>query len=285
MSIDFLRRCELIIGPLADWQGGSGVGDAIRIVADGTNERLRVAFSATKTLTGDPNKCEVMIYNLSTSLRQAMRGELLRVQVLAGYESSEPALVAYGALQESVSTRSGADIITKLVILDGYGGMVRGVYSRSWGGAVPVSRVVEDIAKSLPGVTVGRVSVPGSLGARGASLVGSATSQLNRLADQFGFSWSVQDGVFQAVSDSGTTGTVQVFDADVNLIGATPKLDGTSTGVEIAARFTPGVKPGDIVRVRSRVAPDLSGDYKASSVALSFDSHGAADIKIQAFKA
>lgn len=285
MSIDFLRRCELVIGPLADWQGGSGVGDAIRIVADGTNDRLRVAFSATKTLTGDPNKCEVMIYNLGPSLRQAMRGELLRVQVLAGYETGEPALVAYGALQESVSTRSGADIITKLVVLDGYGGMVRGVYSRSWAGSAPVARVVEDIAKTMPGVTVGRVTVPGQLAARGSALVGSSTAQLNRLADQFGFSWSVQDGVFQAVPDNATSGTVWPFDADVNLLSVTPKLDGTSSGVEIAARFTPGVKPGDIVRVRSRVAPDLSGDYKASSVALSFDSHGAADIKIQAFKA
>jgi hypothetical protein len=283
LSLDFLRRCEVEIGPLADWQGGGG-GDGVRIVADGTNERLRVAFNSVKTLTGDPNKCELSIYNLGVGLRQAMRGELLRVMVLAGFEGADPSLVAYGALQESVSTRMGADIVTKLVVLDGYGGMVRGVYSRSWSGGSLVSRVVEDVAKTMPGVTVGRVTLPGTLAQKGASLVGSATSQLNRLADQFGFSWSVQDGVFQAVPDSTTSGSVHVFDADVNLLGAAPKLDGTSSGVEIIGRFAPGVKPGDIVRVRSRVAPDLSGDYKASSVALDFDSHGPAGIKIQAFK-
>jgi hypothetical protein len=39
-----------------------------------------------------------------------------------------------------------------------------------------------------------------------------------------------------------------------------------------------------MVRVRSRLAPDLSGDYKATAVTLDFDSHGPAGLKVQAFK-
>lgn len=282
MSLDWLRRCEIEVGPLADWQGGTGQG--VRIVADGTNERLRVAFQATKTLTGEPNKCEVKIYNLGADLRQAMRGELLRVQVIAGYDTGAPALVAYGALQESASTRQGPDIETRLVVLDGFGGMSRGIYSRAWSGGVPVARVVEDIARSMPGVRVGRVDVPGTLASKGAAMAGPATAQLNRLADQFGFSWSVQDGVFQAVADSDTSGSLWVFDSDQSLLSVTPKLDGTASGVEVTARFAPGVKPGDLVRVRSRLAPDLNGDYKANAVTLDFDSHGPASIKVQASK-
>jgi hypothetical protein len=282
VSIDWLRRCELEIGPFADWQAGAG--DGVRIVADGTNERLRVTFQASKTLTGDPNKCEVSIYNLGPELRQVMRGPLLRVQVVAGYETGEPALVAYGALQEAATTRQGADIVTRLVVLDGYGGMTRGVYSRSWSGGVPVARVVADIARSMPGVRVARVDVPGTLSAKGAALAGPATAQLNRLADQYGFSWSVQDGVFQAVPDATTTGSVWVFDADQNLLAVTPKMDGTSTGVDISAKFAPGVKPGDLVRVRSGLSPDLNGDYKATAVQLDFDSHGPAGLRVQGFQ-
>lgn len=285
---DFLRRCEVLLGPLADWKGGGPEANALRIVADGTDNRLRVAFTSTKTLTGDPNKTDISIWNLSRDTRQAVRQSLTRVEVLAGYDTAPPELVAYGALQDAATAdRQGGDIITKLVVLDGYGGMVRGAYSRSWSGGTPLAQVVADIARSMPGVTVGAVNLSGRLSAKGAAFAGTSTAQLNRLADQFGFSWSVQDGVFQAVGDRTDSGNVHSFDSDVNLISIAPTLAGAGepmTGVELVARFDARAKPGDRCNVRSALSPNLSGSYKAQTVTLSFDSHGPATVKIQAIK-
>lgn len=288
--MDFLRFCEVIIGPLADWQGGGSSNEAIRIIADGTNNNLRIAFNAMKTLTGDPNKIDLAIWGLSRQTMLAVRGNLSRIQVSAGYESSPDSLglVASGAILSAVPERQGADMVLKITALDGYGGMVRGSYSRYFDGRTPVNQVVRDIASTMPGVTVGQIDVDGQLFAKGQQFSGGSTSQLNKLADQFGFSWSVQNGVFQAVQDSRDTGRIFTFTSDRNLISAQPLLNGPTAenvGLEITAKFDARMNPGDRMIVESAVNPLLNGTSKATEVSLAFDSHGPAYIVAKSLKA
>lgn len=282
---DFLRYCELTIGPLADWQGKGNTGDAIRIRADGTAGRLRVQFQSVKSLSGDPNHTEIIIFNLSKELRASLRSNLTRVQVVAGYEDKPEVLVAVGALTAATSTRQGPDIVTRLSVLDGFGGMVRGAIARSYSGSTALEQVVREAASTMPGVTVDKVQVVGRLPAKGVQLSGSSAAQLNKLADQFGFSWSVQNGVFQAIMDTADTGDQFNYASGANLIACGPLLAGptqTASGIEITAKFDARVKPGDRLRVESTVNPQLSGTYKANAVTLEFDSHGAATLKAQA---
>lgn len=287
--MNFLRYAELIIGPLADWQTGGSSGEAIRIIADGTNENLRVAFNATKGITGSPNKIDIGIWGLSQATRMAIRGNLTKVQVIAGYSSSGASmgLVASGAILSAIPERQGPDIVLKISALDGYGGMVRGAYSRAFGGQTPISAVVSDIAANLPGVTVGLIDVDGNLFQKGQQFSGATADQLNSLADQHGFSWSVQDGVFQAISDSRDSGRSFLFSSDTNLLSAAPLLNGPTAdnvGVEITAAFDARMKPGDKMIIQSSVNPLLDGIYKVTSVNLQFDSHGSAMLKVQSMK-
>lgn len=289
MAIDFLRYCELTIGPLAEWQGRGNSGEAVRIYADGTNKHLRVQFTAQKTVTGEPNKCEVSIYGLSADTRRSIRANLTRVQVLAGYESSasSASIVCSGALMAVMHQRQGGDIVTKLIALDGMGGMSRGAYSQAFAGGTPVASLVREVAASMPGVEIGNIKVTGNLPPKGVQLSGSSTSQLNKLADQFGFSWSVQNGTFQAIMDGTDSGEAFSFDSDTNLISCTPVLNGplqVPIGIEIVAKFEARVRPGDRCVVRSNVSPELSGSYTATAVNIAFDSHGQASTKIQSLK-
>lgn len=279
--MDFLRYCEVIIGPLADWQGGGAVSQAVRIVADGTMRNLRVAFSAQKGISGSPNTLDMEIYGLSLQTMQSVRGSLSRIQVLAGYSSSadSAAIVASGAILAAIPDKRGPDTVLTIKALDGYGGMVHGAYSRAFDGRTPISTVVADMAAALPGVTVGQIDVDGQLFQKGQQFAGPTTAQLNRMADQYGFSWSVQDGIFQAISDKRDSGRVFAFTSERNLISAVPMLNGplaANVGVEIEAKFDARMKPGDRMVIDSRVNPALNGSYKATSVGLSFDSHGPA---------
>lgn len=287
--MDFLRYAELIIGPLADWQSGGSSGEAIRIIADGTNQNLRVAFNANKGITGSPNKIDLAIWGLSQKTRMAIRGNLTKIQVIAGYSSSagSAGLVATGGILSAIPERQGPDIVLKITALDGFGGMVRGAYSRAFGGGTPISAVVSDIAGALPGVTVGLIDVDGNLFQKGQQFTGASSDQLNSLADQYGFSWSVQDGVFQAISDKRDSGRSFLFTSDRNLISAAPLLNGPmadNVGVEIMAKFDARMKPGDQMIVQSSVNPLLDGSYKSTSVNLQFDSHGPALLKAQSMK-
>ena len=287
--MDFLRYAELIIGPLADWQGGGSSGEAIRIIADGTNQNLRVAFNANKGITGSPNKIDLAIWGLSLKTRMAIRGNLTKIQVMAGYSSSpgSAGLVASGAILSAIPERQGPDIVMKITALDGYGGMVRGAYSRAFGGQTPISAIVSDIAASLPGVTVGLIDVDGNLFQKGQQFSGASADQLNSLGDQYGFSWSVQDGVFQAISDKRDSGRSFLFTSGSNLINASPLLNGPmadNVGVEIQAKFDARMKPGDKMIIQSSMNPLLDGSYKSTSVNLQFDSHGQALLKAQSMK-
>lgn len=286
---DFLRYCELIIGPLADWQGGGSSGEAIRIIADGTSRSLRVAFNSTKSIGGSPNKIDIAVWGLSQQTRMAIRGNLTKIQVIAGYETSanSAGLVASGAILSAIPERQGPDIVLKMTALDGYGGMVRGVYSRAFGGGTPISAVIQDIAGALPGVTIGQIDVDGLLFQKGQQFSGSTPDQLNRLADQHGFSWSVQDGIFQAIGDDRDSGKEFLFTSERNLINAVPLLNGPTAdnvGVEITAKFDARMKPADRMTIQSSVNPSLDGSYKSTSVNLSFDSHGAAQLRAQSLK-
>lgn len=288
--MDFLRYCELIIGPLADWQGGGSTGEAVRIIADGSSRHLRVAFNVNKSLGGSPNKIDVAIWGLSQKTIQSIRGNLSKIQIVAGYSSSgdSAGLVASGGILAAIPERQGPDIVLKLIALDGYGGMVRGVYSRAFDGRTPISVVVSDIASNLPGVTVGNIDVDGQLFQKGQQFSGSTTDQLNRLADQNGFSWSIQDGIFQALSDNRDSGREHLFSSQNNLISAVPLLNGPTAenvGVEIVAKFDARMKPGDRMTIQSSVNPALNGSYKSTSVNLQFDSHGSASVKAQSLNA
>lgn len=287
--MDFLRYCELIIGPLADWQGGGSSNEAIRIIADGSNSRLRVAFSAQKTITGSPNQIDIAVYGLSRDTQRAIRSNLTKIQLIAGYESSADSagLVAQGAIMSAIPSRQGADQVLKITAFDGYGGMVRGAFSKYFDGGTPIASVVREIAQSMPGVNVERIDIPGTLRGRGANLSGSSTQQLDKLADQHGFSWSVQDGVFQAVPDNTDTGRVFVFSSQRNLISANPVLNGplmANVGVEAEAKFDARMKPGDRMIIESDINPEINGSYKATGVNLSFDSHGPATLKAESLR-
>ncbi|MBA3596477.1 MAG: hypothetical protein H0W40_03760 [Methylibium sp.] len=279
----------MLLGPLADWQGPGNRGDAVRVIADGSNERLRVQFNAQKSLTGSPNKTDLLITGLARDTQNALRGGYTSVQVVAGYSSdpSNAQVVAAGGLLGAFTSRQGADVVTHCTVLDGGGAMARGAYSRAFSGGTPVAQIVRDLAGALPGVTVGEIDVDGRLNAKGMQFAGATAGQLNKLADHFGFSWSVQGGRFQALSDTRALRTVYSFASESNLLSLTPILAGplqAQTGVELLALFTPGVKPGDTVRVASALSPRLNGNYKATSVVQSFDSHGPATSKISCLK-
>lgn len=292
MSSGFLRRAEVIIGPLKDYEGGGNESSALRIVADGSSDGFRIQAKVRKTITGEPNELNIAIWGLSLETRQRVRAGFSRVLLRAGYENDPSqtgiAQVGSGALLAVVPRRDGPDNILSLLAFDGYGGMVRGAYTKAFGGNVPVADVIRDLAGSLLGTTVGRVDVPGVLYRKGIHLTGSSVDCLNRLADQFGFTWSVQDGVFQALrDDGGDTGSAFSFDSGSNLIAAAPILNGplqAQIGVEIESRFDARVKPGDRCNVRSVVNPSLDGSYVATTVESAFDSHGPAGTKIQSLR-
>lgn len=278
MSSPFIRVVELVVGPLKEFEAAPSGANAVKIRGDGSFAGLRIQFAVKKSLVQLPNQTQVKIYNLSKELRAAIQKSLTRVQVYVGYENTGLSLLSQGGVLSSVSERSGADIVTTVTILDGYSATSQAITNMTASGSQPVSSLISDLAKQLPGVTVGEINVQGDVGGKGRSISSPTSAALDDLSTEYGFSWSIQDGVFQAIDDSGYgSGTGVVLGSpSKNLISAAPVLSGPNqmqTGVKIKAIIDPSVKVGYPVKLNSSINPDLNGIYKAHTIAYSGDTH------------
>ena len=259
----FIRRVQL------------AVDGALSVMGDGSPDGLRITFNVTKTMLSPPNASEITVYNLTRGTRATIQRSLSRATLSVGYDNVGMSMLARGSVLNVTSQRSGADVATKIRFLDGYAGQVGGITSQTLGAGTQVKDAVGTLAKQLPGVTVGTIDVDGQLGSRGRSMSMPTKDALDSLATEYGFSWSIQDEVFQAVSDKRSLGgTFSIGDG--NLINASPLLTSPlqiTTGVEIQAILNPNVKCGSSVKLTSTLNPKLNGTYKVHSVSYNGDTH------------
>lgn len=243
---------------------------------------LRVAFKIKKTLSSDPNKAEIKIYGLSQNTRNNLRQGFNRVILSAGYADNK-AVIFDGQTTKTEVTRSGADVITKLVAGDGALGIKGGSMSLSFKPGTSIKAVLEEVTKTMPDVKVGILkgidnkTVP----AGGYSFGGSTYLFLNSLGKSFDFSWSIQDGLLETVgvdpSKPGVTvddagKNAYVFNAGSGLIGL-PQLQDNGQ-IKFKALLNPRIKPGRVVKVETQSELG-NGFYKVSEVSYSGDLRGA----------
>lgn len=268
-----IRNIEVLVGPLADFEGGGNPNDGLRIASDGSRENLRAAFSIRKTLQSVANEGAVTIYNLPRESRERMRRGLTRVRVMAGYANTGTMVVGNGGLLDAVHTNQSGTWVSELPFYDGFGGIARGVVNRTFTSGVTVANVIRTLVEqNMPGVTVGRIDVDGTIARGGYAMSDRTADVLDDLATQYGFSWSVQNGVFQALSDQRVFGRVfEISFENRNLISASPITQDAAdirfqTGVEIVAILDARVSPGDSIDLTSSSNPQVNGRYKVHAV-------------------
>ena len=273
----FGRRIILSVGPLEEWRG-TDPGKGLEIVSDGTLNGLKVTCSLHKTIMGQPGASTISIWNLARDTREAIREGLTKVTVRAGWANEQP-LIFQGSVSTVHSSRSGPDIVTRIGALPGYGALSQATCSQSFGPGMEIAEVVRNVASRLPGVNVDPAfisGVAGKLAGKGWSFAGSVRNALNQLASEFGFSWSIQDGIFQAVGDKAVLpgSMVELNGGRGGLISVSPLQGGQGekqNGVAVRAIFIPGVIPGGSVRVKSEITPRLNGEYRVAKASYSLD--------------
>lgn len=250
------RELELFIGPLEEWRGNQGTG-ALQIKCNGNNDTLRIDASISKTIVSVSNTAEISIYNLSQDTRHMLRAGL-RVRLEAGFEGEAKEMVFSGGIMAVETEKQGTDIITKVSCLSGSGPLVRSTTSKTYTHGVKVADAVREIASTIPGVVPdpANIKVPGTIGYSGWSFVGSTKEALDRLANQYGFSWSIDNEKFVAVQDGRAVGGRVLLDNSNGLRKVSPRLTGPlffQEGVDIQATYCPGVYPGTSVTVHSEL--------------------------------
>lgn len=247
------------------------------IIGTGGYDGFRISFNVQKTILGSPNMIDMVIYNLSRDSRSIIRERKLPVTVEVGYEDEDELLLLFkGTTTSAIPTQEGADTVMNVTAMDGSDGIIYATQQITYDGPIAVATAVEEIAGTL-GVGIGPILVDGEFKEKGRSFSGPTQQILDTLSNEYGFSWSVQNGVFQALSDLESLPQSFIVSPETGLQAAQPLLSGpfmVQSGVEIQALLNARLNPGQLVNLRSNLDPTLNGEYKIHNIDFTGDTHG-----------
>ncbi len=241
--------------------------------SDGTLNTLRISARIEKYVASMPAATQLMMYNMSLETRNSFTRNETKVMIEAGWENSGMSIVFRGDFLTAQTNRRGADTITTIFAASAHDALVSTLVNKTWGGGAKVEWILRDLVASLDGVTMGYIkNINATVGDRGYSMYGSAGNILNSLAREFGFSWTIDDGIFQAIGDKNAIATGPLLQAPY-LIDANPLLSGAQQwtyGIKATTTFNFSLQPGHVFSVKS-VDSLLNGTYYAAQVSHNLD--------------
>lgn len=241
---------------------------------------LACRFKASRSLMGYAGTLELEVRNLSDAHRRELLASPRRrtfVEVQAGYEGGR-ALIFRGDMRKVIPARDGTDWIVKVTAGDGEHALRNARVSQSFAAGATIEQVVRAIVDAM-GIGIGN-AVQALRGARlgaldgafpeGTVLHGPAESELTRLVDSAGLTWSIQDGCLQILPRGGALAREAILlSPSTGLVGV-PEVVNRRT-VTVKALLIPGLVPGQQVVLGSAV---VQGAWRITVAEYAGDTHG-----------
>lgn len=218
-------------------------------------EGLRTTFRIAKDLRPQPDKCEVVLYNLAENTRGQLNQRWLRVQVEAGYTDTFSRIFS-GDARYVDHSHMGADWVTKLQLGDGERAFRHSLVAESFRPGTPVATVFRRVAQATGlDVTDACALVQSTVTdqfTQGYVAYGSAIAELERLLVGRLMTWTVEDGRLVLTSTGQPRALpVVVLSADTGLVGSVEH--GTSASATPTAPAE--APPPPVLKARSLLQP------------------------------
>lgn len=258
------RELLVEIGPFKETQnipGVEGHGNGIRLISNGDIDTFKIQAHIEKTIAGAGNTAQVYIWNLSKETREALTTPGLSFNIYTREGEGDYTLAFFGGLTGVYTERMGADLRTRLIGFSAMSNLYILPANGSYAKGIEIKQVVKELAQKIPGITIDdtKIKVDGVVGEKGIATSGSIPEALTNLGKQFGFSWSIQDGIFIARKDGTGEKTAILLNSESGLIKVSPRFSGITqvqVGVDISSKYVEGIQPGQIVRVESKVVSE-----------------------------
>ena len=223
------RTCTLLVSNKA--------GQALDLSA------LRIKFNIKKSGVMTPNTGQFYVYNMDRTTTTLIKKEFTKVTFQAGYVGNY-GVVFKGNIKWATDGRENAtDTFLNILAGDGDGAYNYAVVKHPIAaGARPNDILNAALAPMISqGITVSYVGVlPQTQLTRGKVLYGNSKDIIKKLADTYGFTWSIQDGGVVFISQKTyLPGTAVVLTSKTGMIG-TPEQ--TIEGIMIKCLLNPKLK-------------------------------------------
>lgn len=253
----FMRDYELIIK--------TNTGEAIIV-----RPPIRIQFDSIKSVDAGLNSCRVRIYNLSKDKRKKLIKEdtdtttKMPFLLKAGYNKIET--IFKGFILESFSEKSGADIVTTTVAMDGLVD-AQGSYTST---TVKKGDAINVILKDMTNTTRARIS-DRPVVSRAKVLVGNSLKLVeNNLKDDE--TYYIDEGKLYIIKEN------EVVSDIIPLVNASTGLLKTPVKKKYEVTFNtllnPSIRIGCQVKLESIYAENLNGTYKVLTITYRGDSTG-----------
>lgn len=239
---------------------------------------IRITFDVRKDTEEEPNDHTIRVYNLAAATRRALEEPGLRCVLYAGYaDEGGPLLMASGSVVFAYTKFEQPDVVTELVVKDGYTEVRDTAISIGLGPGAQASAIIRDIARQMGLPLVMADDVPDRRWQQGFSFYGAARTALHKVTQGTGLEWSIQNQQLQVVQRRGTTRRQAVVLAadtgllgfpertreaarekakvkdqttgdNVNLVSAQQQRDGW----RVQSLLLPALNPGDLVKLESK---------------------------------
>lgn len=258
------RELLVEIGPFKETENVPGVAGStygMKFLSNGDVNTLKIQAHIEKTYAGAGNTAQVYIWNLSRETREALTTPGLSFNIYTRTDYGEYTLAFFGGLTGVYTERMGSDLRTRLIGFSAMSNLYELPANISYEKGIEIKQIVTELAQKIPGITVDptKITIEGVTGDQGFQHFGSVPETLDSLGKQFGFSWSIQDGVFYAIKDGTGEKTAILLNSESGLIKVSPRFSGImqiQVGVDINSKYVEGIRPGQIVRVESSVLPE-----------------------------
>lgn len=276
MASQFKRKYELII-----------IGeDETKVITD-----LRIVFEVIKSLRSYPNLAKFDVYNPNaTTVSLLTKNPLLILK--AGYEGNT-GLIFRGRIRNSFVNKVSEDRIVTIYAGDGQREWENTYINKTYSENLTPKELVKDVLSTL--LETGELSFGEILDLDersadkliGVTLTGSTKDVMDKLADDYGLVWSIQDGEI-VVMDADTAlapDTAVLINQTTGMIG-TPTV--TEIGADVTSLLNPKLLPNTAFKIES-VSSNIAisnlqfreprrttaeGLYRAFEVNFNGDTHG-----------
>ncbi len=259
-------------------------------IGDNHISGLDISFSIEKTLTREPNNCELKVWNLNDRNRKCLRDQKrIPVMLKAGYEDSL-GLLFKGDLAEAFSLREGPDWITTIRSGDGLSAFQSARINKSFKAGTPIIDILKEVAKTL-GISVGDAikrlegrAFPGASKTltSGTAFSGSSCVELHKLCKSIGLEASIQDNVLQIlISKEALEQTAVLLSPNTGLIDS-PQVSNKGI-LRARSLLNHELFPGRKVKVESgEIKEQLFRIERANYIGETFGQDWYVDIEAQA---
>lgn len=212
---------------------------------------LRLNFEITKSILSFPNIARITLYNANEDTLSALQERYSRIVLNAGYEG-DVRLLFKGDIRNVFQSKTGADRLTTIYSGDGEQSWQNATFNKTLSENLSVSSAIEEVLKTFSDVNIGTLQglpdVKDKL--RGQVLSGSSKDIMDNFAEEYGFSWSIQDGEIVITPDEEPLQGDEAILVNVatGMIGS-PTV--TEIGVDVTTLLNPRMLPNRAFKVES----------------------------------